>query len=47
MQLVDTLVEDFVRLLAGKVQHLGAESAGIFSLVNEALSAKVDHDAAG
>jgi len=47
MQLVNTLIEDFVRLLAGQIEHFDAEPAGISGLVDEALSTGVDHDAAG
>ena len=47
MQLEDTLVENFVGLLAGKIEHFDAEPAGISGLIDETPTAGVDHDAAG
>ena len=46
MQLVDTLVADFISQLAGQIEHFDAEPAGILGFVDETLAAGVDHDAA-
>src|SRR5688572_14572508 len=47
MPLVNTLIKDFVRLLAGKIEHFGAEPTGIFRLIDKAFATKIDHDTAG
>ena len=47
MQLKDPLIENFVRLFAGQIEHFNPEAAGVSPLIDKTLSQAIDHDAAG
>src|ERR1041384_6591330 len=46
MQLKNSLIENLVGLLTGKIEHFYSETAGILRLIDKTVSAGIDHNSA-
>ena len=47
MQLKDPLIENFIGLFAGQIEHFNPDAAGVSPLIDKTLSQGIDHDSAG